>query len=73
MSPEMLTLVAAVLTYERAVESEECRDGLVGWERSLESLSRKPISETRWEKDIFGQAKSVRDQLIQLGKSFEIS
>ena len=50
----MLTLVAAVLAYERAYDSPFGRsEGLAGCEdRSLESLSRKAMSETRLEKDM---------------------
>lgn len=51
MSPDMLTLVAVVLAYDRAV-----RDWV--WEicepRSSALESRKAISETRFENDIVG-------------------
>ena len=51
MSPDMLTLVAVVLVYERAYDPDvDCGDGRFG--RELGSVSRKAMSETRVEKDI---------------------
>lgn len=50
MSPEMLTLVAAVLAYD-LVESARVRREFLDW-RSSRSLSRNEISWTNDEKDI---------------------
>ena len=47
MSPEMLTLVAAVLVYDRAEDCVVERPGRVG-----RCESRKAISDTKLEKDM---------------------
>ena len=55
MSPDMLTLVAAVLAYDLAYDSAlDTWDVLDGWELLSSGLrSRNVRSETKEEKDIF--------------------
>ena len=53
MSPDMLTLVAAVLAYDLAYDPVDLGEGLEARDAwSLEGLSRNAKSETNDEKDI---------------------
>jgi len=53
MSPDMLTLVAAVLVYDLAYDpAVDLAEGLETRDDPTFALSLNAMSETRWEKDI---------------------
>ena len=67
MSPEILTLVAAVLVYDLAYDSvlASCNRALLSWP----SLSRNARSDTRDEKDMVSSSvQSFREFLDQSSK-----